>query len=145
MRVLIDGDACPQKSEISELTQRYQVKMIVFLDYAHLSQSTEYEVRYCEIGRDSVDLMIVNEVQSEDIVITQDYGLASLVIAKGAKVLHVSGKIIDLQNIDELLMSRYMGYKERQRNKHIKGPKKRTQNDNKYFISQLEKLLKYQS
>ncbi|MCI9094285.1 MAG: hypothetical protein HFF36_10975 [Coprobacillus sp.] len=145
MRLLIDGDACPQKEQIYEISQKYQIQMIVFLDYAHVSNLMKCEVRYCEIGKDSVDLMIINEVKDGDIVITQDYGLASLVIVKGAKVLHTSGKFIHGGNIDELLMSRYVGYKERSRNKHVKGPKKRTYNDNLYFLSQLEKLLENES
>ena len=120
MRVLIDGDACPNKREIKQLLDRYQIRMIVFVDYAHLLNEDLYEVRHCEVGKDSVDMRIVNEVKAGDLVITQDYGLASLVLSKNAKVLHVSGMRIDQENIDGLLLKRYEGYKQREIVKQLK-------------------------
>lgn len=141
MRVLIDGDACPNKREIKQLLDRYQIRMIVFVDYAHLLNEDPYEVRHCEVGKDSVDMRIVNEVKAGDLVITQDYGLASLVLSKNAKVLHVSGMRIDQENIDGLLLKRYEGYKQRKRDKHLNGPKKRTKQDEDYFLNQVLKIV----
>lgn len=137
MRILVDGDACPNKKEIADIAKQYQLQMIVFVDYAHLLEDEYYIVKQCEIGRDSVDMQIMNEVQKNDIVITQDYGLSSLLLLKEAKVLHVSGMIIDKDNIDDLLMRRYQGYKNRKKDKHLKGPKKRTVQDEVYFMNQL--------
>lgn len=142
MRILVDGDACPNKEEIVKIAKEYQLEMIVFVDYAHILDDEYYEVRQCEIGRDSVDMQIVNEVQKDDIVITQDYGLSSLLLVKKTKVLHVSGMIIDKDNIDDLLMRRYQGYKDRRKDKHLKGPKKRTVQDKEYFLNQLISLIK---
>ena len=83
----------------------------------------------------------VKDFKEDDIVITQDYGLASLALTRKAKVLHVSGKIIDNDNIDELLLSRYLSSKERRSNVHLKGPKKRNSEVRKYFLEQLERVL----
>lgn len=141
MRILVDGDACPNKEEIKDIAKLYQLPMIVFMDYAHILADEYYEVRQCEIGRDSVDMQIIHEVQKDDIVITQDYGLSSLILTKGAKVLHVSGMLVDRNNIDGLLMRRYQGYKERKKDKHLKGPKKRTYQDEVYFITQLVQMI----
>jgi len=137
MRILVDGDACPNKEEITKVAKRYDLEMIVFVDYAHILEHEYYEVRYCEVGRDSVDMQIMKEVQKDDIVITQDYGLSSLLLIKEAKVLHVSGMVIDRDNIDDLLLRRYEGYKNRRKDKHLKGPKKRTDLDEFRFINQL--------
>ena len=145
MRILIDGDGCPQKEQVINVANEHHMKVILFVDYAHVMNDVSCELRYCEIGQDSVDLMIANEVQSDDLVITQDYGLASLVLHKGAKVLHVNGFIIDTHNIDELLYQRYLGYQNRKFDKHIKGPKKRTLQDQNQFIDQLKLLIEENS
>lgn len=143
MRILLDGDACPQRKEILEMADKYHIDVLLFIDFAHeIDESLYTQVIYCDIGSDSVDGYIIKYVQSHDIVITQDYGLSSLVLTKGAKVLHVSGMIIDNHNIEELLYRRYTYSKLRSYNKHIKGNKKRTQETKKYFIEQLEKIVK---
>jgi len=141
MRILVDGDACPQRQEIAKIAVKFHVPMIVFTDYAHIMENQFYEVRTCEIGKDNVDFMIINEAQTGDLVITQDYGLASLVLVKGALVLHVSGMMIDQHNIDELLMKRYMGCKNRHIHKHFRGPKKRTEETKIFFIEQFLKIV----
>ena len=141
MRILIDGDGCPQKEQIISIANEYHLKVILFVDYAHVMNHDLCEVRYCEIGQDSVDLMVTNEVKKNDLVITQDYGLAALVLNKGAKVLHVNGMVIDCHNIDELLYQRYLGHQNRKLDKHIKGPKKRTLQDQNQFIDQLKLLI----
>lgn len=142
MRILVDGDACPNINEIYQLVEHYQKEMIVYIDYAHELNNKPFLIKQAEIGHDSVDYLILEDVKENDIVITQDYGLSSLVLLKKARVLHVSGMIIDSNNIDGLLMQRYMGAKLRKQNKHLKGPKKRTQDQMTYFLNQLELLLK---
>ena len=102
MALLVDGDACPDLPAIRDLAWKYQVEMTVFVDYAHFIQDDYFRTILCEVGSDSVDLVLLKQVQANDLVITQDYGLASLVLSKGAKVLHISGKVIDDNNIDTL-------------------------------------------
>ncbi|HRM90787.1 MAG TPA: DUF188 domain-containing protein [Thomasclavelia ramosa] len=94
MALLVDGDACPDLPAIKDLAWKYQVEMTVFVDYAHFIQDDYFRTILCEVGSDSVDLVLLKQVQANDLVITQDYGLASLVLSKGAKVLHISGKVI---------------------------------------------------
>lgn len=143
MRILIDGDACPQKEDILDISRKYHKEVLIFIDYAHDVDSTLYdEVIYCDVGHDSADMMIVSRIQKNDLLITQDYGLASLVLAKGAKVLHVSGMIIDSGNIDELLFRRYGSAKLRKANQRLKGPKARDIETKQLFISRLEYILK---
>lgn len=141
MRILVDGDACPNKQEIKELAVKYQKEMIVYMDYAHMIEDDDYQVVQCEIGRDSVDMVILSQIKAHDLLITQDYGLAGLVLSKGATVLHVSGMIIDSENIDSLLMSRYISAKQRKANKHLKGPSKRTDEIKIKFLKELENIL----
>lgn len=143
MRILIDGDACPQKNDILALADKYHRKVLLFIDYAHQADEDLYdEIIYCDIGSDSADMQILKRVQANDLVITQDYGLSALVLSKKAIVLHVNGMIIDESNIDELLFRRYGGAKIRKTNKHIKGPSVRNEQTKMYFINQLENILK---
>lgn len=141
MVLIIDGDACPNINEIKYIAVKYQVEMLVFIDYAHYLQDDYFKTILCEIGSDSVDLELLKHVKNNDIVITQDYGLAGLVLSKGAKVLHVSGKMIDNSNIDQLLMSRYVSAKQRKSGARIKGPARRTDEIRNVFLKQLEFLL----
>lgn len=141
MDLLVDGDACPNLQDIKTLAVKYHVTMTVFVDYAHSIQDDYFTTVLCEVGNDSVDLVLLNRVKVGDLVITQDYGLASLVLSKGAKVLHVSGKIIDNDNIEQLLMSRYISAKQRKSGKRMKGPVKRTDTIRDMFLQQLEFLL----
>ena len=82
------------------MIKKYNVEVIVYMDYAHLVHSDDYTIKQCSVGSDSVDMMIVSDVKENDLVITQDYGLSSLVLTKKAKVLHVNGTMIDENNIE---------------------------------------------
>lgn len=141
MAILVDGDGCPNILEIKELAKRYAVKMLVFVDYAHAIEDEYFETVFCEIGNDSVDQAIIAVCKKEDLVISQDYGLASLILLKGAQVLHPSGKVINNDNIDQLLMNRYLSAMQRRAGKNCKGPIKRTDEIQKYFLKQLENML----
>ena len=141
MRILVDGDATPYKEDIYQLATTYNIEMEVYVDYAHILIDVPYQVIECDIGHDSVDLLLLSHLQKQDILITQDYGLAALALGKDAYVLHVSGMEITSQNIDELLLRRYIGAHQRKSHKHIKGPSKPTKESKDYFLKQLETIL----
>lgn len=141
MRILVDGDACPNKNEIKFLAKKYQIEMLVFIDYAHVLEDNYYTVIECEVGHESVDMAIMKEIKKDDLLITQDYGLASLALSKGAKVLHITGMSINELNIDSLLMSRFVSAKQRRANKHQKGPAKRSEEIALQFINSLEQII----
>ena len=140
MRVLIDGDASPVKEIAINICKEFKICCIIYLDYAHEYESDYAEVIFCDKHKDSVDLRISNDCLKDDIVITQDYGLATLILAKGGIVIHNNGFIIDNKNIDLLLDSRYLSNKLRGKVK-LKNPRKRTDNDNKNFSNTLRNLL----
>lgn len=141
MALLVDGDACPDLMLIKKIALKKQVEMIVYVDYAHYIQDDYFKTIICDVGKDSCDLNLLNDLKEGDLVITQDYGLASLALGKGAKVIHVSGKMIDEDNIDELLMSRYISSKQRKAKVHIKGPGKRSKAIQQQFLKQLKRHL----
>lgn len=142
MRVIVDGDGCPDKEGIASLAQRYAKEMYVFIDYAHVLESDDYKVIACDVGHDSVDMAILNFVETGDLVITQDYGLAGLLLSQNVIVLHVSGRVINEDNINTYLSTRYLHAQMRQSGQRTKGPSKRTEKDRQFFLGQVENLLK---
>lgn len=141
MRLLIDGDATPDREGIKEIAMRYNVEMLVFCDYAHEIEDDYFTTIQCEVGKDRVDMMLYSYADADDIAITQDYGLAALLLTKHVDVLHVSGKRITDRNIEGLLNSRYQGYKQRKTTKHTHGPHKRTNKQKYNLLKQVEKLI----
>lgn len=142
MRIIIDGDACPQRvKEICEQAAKdYGIELIIVVDIDHYIVS-EHQVIVVEQGRDSVDYKIVQLFKEEDILVTQDYGLASLVLAKASAVIHTAGFFINKNNIDNLLQSRYISGKIRQMGGKTKGPTKRTKEQDENFKKCLYKVL----
>lgn len=141
MRLLIDGDGTPDREGIKEIAMRYHVEMLVFCDYAHVIEDDYFTTIQCEVGKDSVDMTLYGYATADDIAITQDYGLAALLLTKHVDVLHVSGKRITDHNIERLLDSRYTGYKQRKKSGHIRGPHKRTNKEKYNLLLQVERLI----
>lgn len=140
MQVFIDGDGTPNIKVMLDICSKKQIDVVVYVDYNHMID--DERVVLCDQGKDSVDFKILQQVKKDDIVITQDYGLAELILAKNARVLHVSGFEITATNIDELLFRRFLSYKERKRSKRIIGPSKRSFQDQKRFIDAFEQMTK---
>lgn len=91
MRILIDGDATPDIEKIAFLCDKYDINMIVYCDMNHFFDHES--VIICDQGNDSVDYAILKDVKKGDLVITQDYGEAGMLLTKGAIVVHPSGFI----------------------------------------------------
>jgi uncharacterized protein YaiI (UPF0178 family) len=82
-------------------------------------------------------------VTRHDIVVTQDYGLAAMILAKGALAIDQNGMVYTDDNIDSLLERRYIGQKIRRGGGRTKGPKKRTKDDDECFEAALNKILDF--
>ena len=137
MRIIIDGDATPSIGLIENIGQTNGLEVIIFCDFTHAINSEYSKVVTVDKGFQNVDMVIMNNVREEDIVITQDYGLAAIMLAKKCFVINPSGNIYTEDNIDFLLQSRYLNLK----SKHKKGPKKRTLDDDKKLIESIEKVI----
>ena len=94
-------------------------------------------------GADAVDFKLVSLCRKGDIVVTQDYGVAAMILGKGAYGIHQSGKWYTDENIDQMLIERYLAKKARNEKKkrHLKGSSKRTEEDDKRFEVFLNKLI----
>ena len=143
MKVLIDADACPVVDIAVKLCIKYDIPCTLFCDTAHQIQCDGAITMIFDKGADSVDFALVNRVSPGDIVITQDYGLASMCLAKQARVLHQDGWEYTQYNIDALLFQRHASKEYRAAGGRTKGPSKRTAEQNKRFTDALNSLLQH--
>ena len=141
MRVLIDADACPVTDIAVELCRRFQTECILLCDTAHELHRQGASTLVFDKGSDSVDFALVNRLCPGDLVITQDYGLASMCLARSARVLHQDGWEYTEYNIQALLFQRSEARKYRASGGRIKGPAKRTAAQNQTFAKALEAIL----
>lgn len=143
MRIFVDADACPVVGIVERLAKKYKISVILLCDTNHVLHSDYSEVKIIGAGADAVDLALINLCRKGDLVVTQDYGVAAMALGKGAYGIHQSGKWYTNENIDCMLMERHMAKKSRRTSGkcHLKGPKKRTQEDDKRFEKSFEELV----
>ena len=141
MRILIDADGCPVVNETIKVAHKFNLESIIFCDTSHNFDEKNVKVIVVSKGIDAVDFAILNNIEKGDIVITQDYGLASLVLSRNSYAINQSGMVYTNENIAELLYSRYISKKMRNSEARIKGPKKRDKSQDIIFKENLEKLI----
>ena len=141
LNVLIDADGCPVTDIAIRLCKKYRISCTLLCDTAHEFHRNGAETLVFDKGTDSVDYALVNRVRKGDLVITQDYGLASICLSRGCRVLHQDGWEYTPDNIDALLLVRHESRKHRAAGGRFKGPKKRTAQQNSAFETALENLL----
>ena len=139
--VLIDADGCPVVDLTIRLCKVHGVAVLILCDTAHHIEREGAETLVFDKGADSVDFALVNRARAGDIVVTQDYGLASMCLARRARVLDQNGREYTAENIDALLERRWLNKKLLRAGKHPKGPAKRTKEQDEVFAKSLEKLL----
>lgn len=141
MKVLIDADACPVVDIAVALCKEFHTECLLLCDTAHAMHREGASTLVFDKGADSVDFALVNRVCAGDIVITQDYGLASMCLAKRAYVLHQDGWAYNEYNISGLLEQRHAARRFRAAGGRTKGPSKRTQAQNEAFSKAFSALL----
>ncbi len=142
MTVWIDADGCPVVDITLHVAREFGVNCALICDTAHSFQPTDgVQVITVSQGADSADFALVNRVSAGDIVVTQDYGLAAMCLAKRTIPLHQNGWVFTDQNIDGLLYDRYAAKKARMAGGHLRGPAKRKPEQNKAFEQALRRIL----
>jgi uncharacterized protein YaiI (UPF0178 family) len=141
MRILVDGDGCPVISIITEIAAKFNLELIVYTDINHQHQLNYGILKVVDQGFQSVDMILCNNIELGDIVVTSDYGLAALSLSRKAEVLGFSGREFTNQNIERLLAKRHRQFKERKRTGHHTSHKKRTVLDDQRFQKALLELV----
>jgi len=141
MKILVDADACPVKEIIVDIAKKYETEVWMFFDTSHLYYDGYSRVFTVDRGADSVDFAIVNRISDGDVCVTQDYGLASMVLAKNAYAVHQNGFSYTKDNIDRMLFERHISKEMRMAGKRGGKHKARTKENDEKFRSFFERFV----
>lgn len=143
MQILVDADACPVTRIVEKIARQQGLPCVLLCDTNHVLQSDYSEIKVIGAGADAVDYALINVCRKGDVVVTQDYGVAAMALGKGAYAIHQSGRWYTNENIDQMLMERHLAKKARmgKGKHHLKGPTKRTPEDDARFEASLLRLL----
>ena len=143
MRILVDADACPVCDIAISLAKEYNIEIILYYDDSHNTYKEGAKIVIVSQDRDAVDYKLINDLKERDIVITQDYGVATMALSLNAIPINQNSMKYTNDNISYLLELRSINAHNRRANKkiHLKGPRKRTKDDDKSFYNTLKGIL----
>ncbi|TCO79436.1 YaiI/YqxD family protein [Marinisporobacter balticus] len=141
MKILIDADACPVKEIILEVAKEYKVALVMIKNICHELYDDYAKIITVDKGRDMADMVLINNTEKDDIVVTQDYGVAALALARKALVINQNGWLYTNENIDELLSKRHINQQMRRKHKKYTKIAKRTKEDNLKFERKFRELV----
>ena len=143
MHIFVDADACPVVGIVETIAEKYNISTTLLCDTNHILYSDYSEVIVVGAGADAVDYKLISICHKGDVVVSQDYGVAAMALGKGAYAIHQSGKWYTNENIDQMLMERHLARKARmgKGKHHLKGPKKRTREEDEAFEKAFADLL----
>ncbi len=141
MKIYIDADGSPVVDETIKIAKEHHIDVVIVKNFAHQIKSDYAEVVSVDISRDSADFYIVNNLNKEDIVVTQDYGLAAMCLSKEAIAINQNGLVYTQDNIDGMLNRRHLHQELRRQNKYVGKSKKRKKEWDTSFKEQLEELI----
>ncbi len=133
MKILVDADACPVKDIIVKIAKEFGLQVLMFTDTSHILEDRYSHIITVGQGKDAVDIALINQTKKGDIVVTQDYGVASMVLGKQAYAINHNGMLYNANNIDRLLFERHLSQKIRRAGGRTPGPKKRNKEANRQF------------
>ncbi len=141
MKIIVDADACPRMvlQICFALGKEYKVPVWTVASINHQIDSEHHIV--VDSGPQEADLKILNITEVGDIIVTQDWGLASMVLAKPAKCLSPSGREFLAEGIEFLMEERETKAKLRRSGGRTKGPKKHTAKNDRNFEGSLRRIL----
>ena len=142
MKIIVDADACPKEALASciKLGRQYNIQVWTVASFNHNIESDHHHI----VGSDSqeADLKVVNLAEKGDIAVTQDWGLAAMLLGKDVRSLNPSGKEYLPETIDFMLEEREAKAKYRRGGGRTKGPRKRTNVDDHNFFESLERIIR---
>ena len=145
MRIFIDADACPVKREaISEARNRGFEVVLVSNTTHNMDRYTSrkgVEAVQVGVGRDSADFAIIERLEPGDVVVTQDIGLAAMVLGRSAHAISPRGRVFSPVTIDAELAVRHAEQQHRRSGGRTKGPSVFDEDDRERFTLAMSRLL----
>lgn len=155
--LFIDADACPVTRDALAEARKAKVPCVIagnstqnLMRHIRSTDPTTprdgFWVRTLQVGvgADSADFAIVEELSPEDIVVTQDIGLASIVLGRGARAIGVRGHVYSPLTIDSMMFIRHEEKRVRRAGGRTKGPAAFEEEDRERFVANLRRLLREQ-
>lgn len=141
-KVWIDADACPKsvRDIIAGLTAGSRWEMVTVASFNHRITGNHRHITVDNEAQ-AVDIAISNLCQKGDLVVTQDWGLAAVVMGKGCRALSPHGVVYQEGKMDFLLEERHEKQKIRKAGGRTKGPAARSGEDDARFRDSLKNLL----
>lgn len=155
--LFIDADACPVTREALSCARRAGARVVIA---GNSTQNLERHIRRDDprsegaarhgfwaetldvsVGADSADFAIVERLSAHDVVVTQDIGLAGMVLGRGAAAIGVRGHVYRRETIDMELFIRHEEKKVRRGGGRTRGPAPFTDDDRRRFSANLSELL----
>lgn len=141
MKIIVDADACPKKALqiCSRLGKKYNIQVWTVASFEHCIDSENHVV----VGNSpqEADIKLLNLSAAGDIAVTQDWGLAAMLLGRNVRCLSPSGRQYQSSNIDFLLEERNLKANIRRGGGRTRGPKKRTPAEDNRFEVLLEELI----
>ena len=155
--LFIDADACPVTRESIDCARRAGVAVVIA---GNSTQNLERHIRRDDprdaeharrgfwvttldvsVGADSADFAIIERLQTGDVVVTQDIGLASMALGRDAAAIGVRGRVYTLATIDLDMHIRHEEKKVRRQGGRTKGPAAFEDDDRERFAANLQRLV----
>ncbi len=146
MKILVDGDSCPVLDIITNFARDNALSLLVFFDINHDSDLDYGTSVLIDLENQNINQEILSRTEPEDLIITQDFGLASQVLEKGANAVNQQGLIYTANNIKKLLKQRKARVREKRAKSGSVKPltrqrkQERTWQDDVKFHQSLEKV-----
>ncbi len=141
MKIVLDADATPVLKEVVAVASFAKIPLLIISDYNHHLETEYGTVILVDQAQDSADHAIISHTLNGDLVITQDYGLAALILSKKAYAMHHDGWFYKASNIDQLLTRRHLQQKQRKFTKRYTKIPKRKAIQNNVFKEKLTQFL----
>ena len=139
MRILVDADGCPVKNEVYRVAKRYGLSVhVVSNGWLDTPKDPLVEMVVVGQGLDEADDWIVAHAVAGDVVVTADIPLASRAIAKGAAVLHPTGRRFNENDIGSALAQRDLLARLRESGERTGGPAPFEDRDRSRFLQTLD-------
>lgn len=142
MKILVDADACPVKHIIERIAKEHAIPVVMVIDTSHILTSDYSEILQISKAPDAVDIALINRTSPGDIVVTQDYGVASMALGKRAYGINQNGRYYTDDNIDMLMFERHISKKQRRAGNRTSSIKRRTKEDDEKFGESFQNLIK---
>ncbi|MBC9786048.1 DUF188 domain-containing protein [Heliobacterium chlorum] len=141
MKIIIDADACPRSvlQICLLLGERYDVPVWTVASYRHQIDSENHVT--VGGGPQETDIKMMNLSEAGDVAVTQDWGLAAMLLGKQVHCMSPGGREYQSGNIEFMLEEREMKARFRRGGGRTKGPKKRSANDDQRFGQCLDRIL----